>query len=179
MPRVPTPDRRDRETAKAHAAFADYCRMGVGRTLASLHRAYTEGSPEMKARAVSLRWLKEWSRKHEWQARVQDYDARMQAAADEEAEREMLEGLALPRERVRFIKNILEGMTPDEVRAALKASPATAAQIRGFLADLAAETGGRVQRTEATVRAAVGFTADDLGAAQDEMAGWEPEGDGP
>ena len=167
--RVPTPERRETESAKAYGAFADYCRMGVGRTLAALHQAYTEGSPEMVARAVSLRWLKEWSRKHAWQDRVQDYDERMRAVADEAAEREMLEGLALPAHRVRALKRLAAALLDDEAEGDAEdgggngrsplagldltlGSPQRLAQLRGLLDDLAKETGGRKQNLDLTTK---------------------------
>ena len=149
--RVPTPERRDGDTDKSYRALCDYARMGPARSMTDLQRSYSETTGE-KPPTKSLRWLHEWSRTHDWQARVQDYDDAMRAAADEAVAREMLTGLALPAHRVRFIKDVLEGMTPEDVRAALKASPSTAAQIRGFLGDLAKETGGRKQNLDLTTK---------------------------
>ncbi len=76
------------ETKKAHAAFLDYCRMGPGRSLAKLHREYTEVTPETERPPTRhLRTLKEWSRTRGWQERVAVWDGWQQAKDQEMWER--------------------------------------------------------------------------------------------
>lgn len=156
--RVPTPTRRDGDTQKAYAALCDYARMGPGRSIEKLQHGYSETTGS-EPPTRSLRWLYEWSRLNDWQARVAEYDAAMQAVADEEAEREMLTGLALPRERVRTLKMLAGHLLSENAEKGEEggdgiawltvtlASPQRLAQLRGLLDDLARETGGRVAKT--------------------------------
>lgn len=163
--------RRDNDTKKSYAALCDYCRMGPNRSLAKLHQHYTNTSPE-NAVTTSLRWLKEWSRKHDWQDRVRTYDEKVQAWKEEEARKTMREGLALPRERVDKLKGLfdrLEGELEDgalwleDVKAIgsnehgtfreveiQRFNSAILKHLRGILDDLAQETGGRKQRMDVT-----------------------------
>lgn len=69
-----------KETATAYAAFLAYCRLGIGRSLKRLAQVLldekasqniTKASPKLEN---ILRQAKEWSRQHNWQERVKDYD---------------------------------------------------------------------------------------------------------
>lgn len=61
-----------KETARAHAAFVEYCALGPARSLRKLaeNRGQTEGKT-----GVRLATLEEWSSLHNWQERVKQYDA--------------------------------------------------------------------------------------------------------
>ena len=145
-PRIPSPKKRDGETLKAHAALCDYARMGPKRSLRTLTQTYNDpgtASPPTK----HLSTVAKWSERYDWQDRVTEYDAAVQRAADEEAEREMLEGLALPRERVRLLKRLAATLTDEELYEMAVKDNRLLAQLRGLLDDLAKETGGRVART--------------------------------
>lgn len=74
-------DRQPQESAKAHSAFLDYCRMGPGRSLGKLSAIYrqkdgdpTAGIPPTRL----LRTLERWSSKYGWQKRVEAWDAELQ-----------------------------------------------------------------------------------------------------
>lgn len=54
-----------KESQFQHDAFEIYFRLGAVRSLAKLHTALTKVAPPGK-KAVSLRTLKEWSRRHDW-----------------------------------------------------------------------------------------------------------------
>jgi len=90
--------RRDGETAKAHAAFLEYVRMGPGRSLRKLHARYVDwrrtgdGLATEKPPTTRLRTLMEWSSRFEWQARLEAYaEERDRAAiAEWEARRQAL-----------------------------------------------------------------------------------------
>ena len=64
-------ERQPKETAKSFEAFKIFRDMGAGRTLKKTTQAYY-GS------AANLRWVQEWSRKHDWVERVAAYDAYME-----------------------------------------------------------------------------------------------------
>lgn len=70
---------RDKEPAKAHAAFLDYVRMGAGRSLRKLHESYRQqidsGSTAEIPPTTRLRTLMEWSTKYAWQDRIKAYKA--------------------------------------------------------------------------------------------------------
>ena len=173
--RVPTPERRDGDTDKSFAALADYARMGAGRSLRALHESYQargqKGDGPGTDAPPTKRWatLSGWAHSNDWQARVQDYDEARRAIADEEAEREMLEGLALPSHRVRALKLLAAALLADDADAASAkdaeegagggrsplagldltlGSPQRLAQLRGLLDDLAKETGGRTKTVD-------------------------------
>lgn len=145
---VPTPERREGETDKAHRALCDYARMGAGRSVRKLHQTYIEAGSE-SAPTVHLSTLLNWSTKYDWQERVRGYEDALKEAADAEAEREMLTGLALPRERVRLLKRIALTLSEDHYDT-VAADNRLLAQLRGLLDDLAKETGGRVARSHVT-----------------------------
>lgn len=69
------------ESKKANSALADYWGLGAQRTLVRLHHVYTEVAPETR-KTRYLRTLKEWLRKHHWQARI----ARQQQIVNEQLE---------------------------------------------------------------------------------------------
>lgn len=57
-----------KETAKAYAAFVEYCALGPARSLSKLSE-----SNQQYAKSIPL--LKRWSSEHNWQERVKQYDA--------------------------------------------------------------------------------------------------------
>jgi hypothetical protein len=66
-------DRRDSDTPKAYAALLDYAAMGPARSLDTLCERYRSGAdPAPPTRRLTS--LKDWSRQHDWQQRVQAYD---------------------------------------------------------------------------------------------------------
>lgn len=81
--------KRRGESARAHAAFLDYVRMGPGRSLSKLAAHYRQknGEPAVeKPPTTTLRTLETWSSKFAWQARLADFrqerDRQDQAAAE-------------------------------------------------------------------------------------------------
>jgi hypothetical protein len=77
------------EPQKAYAAFLDYCRLGVGRSLAKLLDRYQNASkpgPDSGPLPPTTRLatLKDWSSRFNWQLRVQAWDAAQQAAEQAE-----------------------------------------------------------------------------------------------
>lgn len=96
-----------RESKKAILACNDYLRMGAGRSLAKLHQKYTAPSPT-EPPTRTLRVLKGWSSKFDWQQRASDYDATWEERKNAEREREFNEGIALDFERVRKLKRLAE-----------------------------------------------------------------------
>lgn len=85
MPWDPLPN----ESARAYQAFVDYYKMGGGRSLSKLHKAYLDQSESLESGrhggefpTTSYGSLADWSRRHKWQARVnqwQAHDARQQS----------------------------------------------------------------------------------------------------
>ena len=78
-------DQSPKETAKAHAAFVEYCAMGPGRSIRKLAE-----SDQQHIKSVSL--LLKWSSEHNWQERVKQYDterAEERRLARERAREEM------------------------------------------------------------------------------------------
>lgn len=61
-----------KETAKAYAAFAEYCALGSGRSLHKLAQKHGENTG--KTRGIE-RQYELWSSQHNWQERVKQYDA--------------------------------------------------------------------------------------------------------
>jgi len=155
-------------------ACNDYLRMGPGRSLRTLVAQYHEAEQNITpTRAFGT--LAQWSNRYGWVERAAQYDARLEAEKNAEADRIMREGLALAHERVRkldALAGFLEGQLyeqgengtyhnvwmPDqkgigqgEYMQVIDIEHFNGALIREFretLADLAAETGGRIKKTE-------------------------------
>ena len=68
---------RPDETSKAYQAFEVYRDLGAERSLEKAHRQLTTGSP--------LDVLKQWSSKHDWQARVRAFDEYVASRAADKA----------------------------------------------------------------------------------------------
>ena len=142
------------ETSKAIQACNDYLRMGPGRSLRLLARTYNALERKLTP-THSFATLGRWSGRYDWQARAEDHDTELEARKNAEAEAVMQEGLALPHERVRMLKDMAESLQPRIIWVGAKRGkpveiidPAIVAQLRGTLDDLAKETGGRVKRQE-------------------------------
>ena len=155
-------------------ACNDYLRMGPGRSLRDLVARYRDaGRNTTPTRSFST--LGDWSPRYGWVERAAQYDARLEAAKNAEAERIMREGLALAHERVRkldvlagFLEKQLyeigekgtyhnvwmpdqKGIGQGEYMTIVDIEHFNGSLIREFretLADLAAETGGRVSRQQ-------------------------------
>lgn len=108
-------ERNPRESRKAMIACNDFLRMGPGRTLVSLFQVYSQ-TPE-NAATKSKNTLGDWSKRYNWQARAELYDAEMDARKTEEAERRRVEilnsGFALDYERVMALKEIADLLLTD------------------------------------------------------------------
>lgn len=161
--------RHDRESVKAVIACNAYLRMGPGRSLHKLHQSFTESSPEIEPPTTSFRWLKEWSRRYDWQERAETYDARKEEEKQRRAEEIMNSGLALVHERVEELKELAELLgkeiseedkrwVPDVKQIGggeyaervdiVRFNAALIGEFRGTLDDLAKETGGRVKKSD-------------------------------
>lgn len=85
-------ERRAGETARAHAALMDYCRLGPSRSLAKLlNRPQTAHKPPTTQRYKTLAG---WSVKYDWQVRVAAWDMaeeEKRQALWEERRRQLLE----------------------------------------------------------------------------------------
>ena len=145
------------ETSKAIQACNDYLRMGPGRSLRVLARKYHDSNQKL-APTQSLGTLTNWSTRYGWQERAEDHDTELEARKNAEAEAVMQEGLALPHERVRMLKEMAGDLQPLQIRVGIKRGeeikiidPAVVAQLRGTLDDLAKETGGRVSKIESKI----------------------------
>jgi hypothetical protein len=169
-----TGERQKKESDKACVACNDYLRMGPGRSLAKLHRRYTETTPT-EPPTKTLRTLKTWSTKYGWQDRATTFDARWEEFKTEERRRIFESELALDYERVKKLNHLGQFLEmqmyeqgadgqyhniwlPD-VKIIGSGEFATTVDIERFnqgiikefretLNDLAAETGGRVKRSE-------------------------------
>ena len=156
-------------------ACNDYLRMGPGRSLRTLAAQYAESGQNSPTQSGGA--LNKWCGRYGWVERAAQYDVRLETEKNAEAERIMREGLALAHERVRkldALAGFLEGQLyeigergtyhnvwmPDvkgigqgEFMQVIDIEHFNAGLIREFretLADLAAETGGRVDRKEIT-----------------------------
>lgn len=66
--------RRKGESAKSHAAFLDYVRMGAGRSLSKLQATYcVQSESEVSPPTKRLATLKKWSSANDWQKRLAAY----------------------------------------------------------------------------------------------------------
>ena len=145
------------ETSKAIQACNDYLRMGPGRSLRVLARQYGEDDQNLSP-TRSLGTVLGWSTRYNWQVRAGEYDTEIEARKTAEAEAVMQEGLALAHERVRMLKVLADELQPFVLVGSTKkgigvtaVDPATVAQLRGTLDDIAKETGGRVIKSEAKI----------------------------
>lgn len=164
-----------RETNKAKRAFEDFFALGPGRTLAALHKKYTEG--EQNPPTKSFRWIREWSRKHNWMDRIAERERRIAEERYEaivEGSREA--GYAYWPKRVEDLNELAEKMF-DSLTAAGTLSNFLAAmrEFRALLEDIAAEMGGRVKRTEVSGPDAGPIEIEDIEATRErrwkEVAG--------
>jgi len=156
-----------RESPRANSALRDYLQSAAPRSLDALLAGYLHAA---HAPARSLKTLKAWAVRFEWQARAAFHDQlQVQNAERAEAERltlSMHSGMAVPAERVESLKQLYDDlldyqksllkiwrMDLEPVEAEPGARPrvprfstALIIQLRGILDDLARETGGRAPR---------------------------------
>lgn len=156
------------ETSRAVQACNDYLRMGPGRSLRLLAKKYSK-SKQKQAPTEAEGTLFNWSTDYDWQSRAATYDAELDAAKTEKRRQVMEQGLALDFERVTKLKKLAMYLAeqisdtdnvwlPDvkQIGAGefaervdlVRFNAALIAEYRATLADLAAETGGRKQKTE-------------------------------
>ncbi len=163
------------ESYRAIQACNDYLRMGPSRSLSALAEQYAASI--QNAPTGRLLTLKGWSRRYGWVVRAESYDARLEAEKNTRAAEVMASGLALAHERVDKLKELaafLEGQMyergqdgkfhnvwlPDtkaigqgehtQIIDIEHFNGALISQYRETLADIAAETGGRVKKSEVT-----------------------------
>ena len=163
-------ERQNGESYRAIQACNDYLRMGPSRSLRSLAAHYDESERSITP-TTALGTVARWSERYGWVERAAQYDARLEAEKNAEADRIMHEGLARVHERVRkldalagFLEEQLyergdngtfhnvwmpdvKGIGQGEYMQVIDIEHFNAALIREFretLGDLAAETGGRV-----------------------------------
>lgn len=166
------------ETRNAVIACNDYLRMGPGRSLSKLARRYAAVDYELPP-TRSERTLQGWSWKFGWSARAATYDTAWEGFKDEVRKQVMTSGLALDYQRVinlkdlaAFLKEQIDKQSADgehhrvwlpepktvgrgsdaEVVTVERFNAALIHEFRQALADLAAETGGRVSKQEITGR---------------------------
>lgn len=165
-------ERQAGESKKAVLACNDFLRMGAGRTLAELHRKYSD-TQQGTAPTRSQNTLEGWSSRFKWADRAVAYDAAREAQKNAEEREALRTGLAQAHERVNKLKDLadfLEGQIHEtdpgnphlysnvwvlDVKVVDRApeyiyrfNAPLIAQYRGVLDDLAKETGGRVQKNE-------------------------------
>jgi hypothetical protein len=138
-----------RETSRAKQAYADYVKLGPSRSLDKLLAGY-QGQESPPTIHISV--LKDWSAKHDWQARLRaDADAEIREARDGQSarRRQVLESdLALDFERVDVLITLAKKLTADLTGKRAKFDEAKYRQLRGILDDIAKEVGDRAQRHE-------------------------------
>lgn len=163
-----------RESKKSYAAFVDYCHMGIGRSLAALHRQYVANDyPPSK----SYPTIANWSKNFGWVRRAEAFDrdqaAQSQAAYESRRQRILETGLAQKHERLEKLYEMFDRLYEDfrtdanvwmheekgigagenfKVIDTVRFNAALVAEIRNTLADIAAEVGGRPRKTELTGR---------------------------
>jgi hypothetical protein len=150
--------------------------MGPSRSLRALAEQYSESEQNI-APTRSIGTLMGWSDRYGWVERAAQYDAQLEAEKNAEAQRIMREGLALAHERVRkldalagFLEEQLYEQGKDgkhhnvwmpdvksvgygenaEIVTIEHFNASLIREFRDTLADLAAETGGRVKKSEIT-----------------------------
>jgi hypothetical protein len=130
-----------RETKQALQAFEDYQSMGSDRSLSALLARYQEVTDPPTR---SLRTLEKWSANLDWPDRIE-------TASLDQRQAEFDEGLSLAFERVRALKGLAASVGAQLTSLLAEGGRADefaklAGVYRGFLEDIAAETGGRVKR---------------------------------
>lgn len=150
-----------RESGRAVVACNDYLRLGAGRSLRRLLDKYNAGDPDA-APVRSLDTLNRWSGRFNWQERAAEYDAYIERMKTEEHERVMRSGFALEAVRVQKLSEIINrldvlmsvenenGVPVHLLDSRGNFRPALMAELRATLADIAAETGGRIRKNEVT-----------------------------
>lgn len=158
-----------RETNKAKQAFEDYFNLGPGRSLRNLHRTYikptTKSSPTRHLRTLAI-----WSKAHNWQRRVGDREAEIQAAVLEEIRESATQiGYAIFQKRIHDLNQLgellLEEVLDEEKRwlpdvkqigsgeyaervDIVRFNSALIEQYRKTLDDIASEMGERIRGFE-------------------------------
>jgi hypothetical protein len=169
--------RQKRESSRAVQGCNDYLRLGPNRSLSILARSYSEVSKNIPTKSIGT--LKKWCLLYGWQQRAEAYDARLEDQKNQRVKEIMNTGFALIHERVQTLKE-LEGLLLEQLREEGKDgvlhnlwvpdvkqigsgefaervdiehynSPLIS-DIRGVLDDLAKETGGRVLKTDSTIK---------------------------
>lgn len=168
--------RLERETDAHVIACNDYLRLGPGRTLAKLGKAYFE-LPTSPTKSVDT--LKYWSKKYRWVVRAQMYDGRQEARRQQSYDAELTSGLALSSGRVAELKKMAE-LLLDELyevdengrhsnlwvteekmlsggawgkkTTVRRFNEKLVRQLRGIFDDLAQETGARVRQVDVSWR---------------------------
>lgn len=143
-----------KESNKAAKAFEDYYNLGPGRSLAKLHRTYTEDAPE-SVPTKQLRTLKKWSTTHSWQKRVAERDIEVAKTYLEEIKEKATEtGYAVFYKRIHDLGIIAERMF--KLLEVGPLPPAFVREFRGLLDDIAKEKGERVRQEKHDVDMNVG-----------------------
>ena len=158
-----------RETNRARQAFDDYFNLGPGRSLSGLAKRfqkYTKATPP----TTHLRTLKKWSKELEWQRRIGEREAEIQAAVLEGIKQNATEiGYAIFQKRIHDLNRLGElllGEVLDDDKRWLadvkqigsgeyaervdivRFNSTLIEQFRKTLDDIAAETGGRIKGIE-------------------------------
>ena len=183
-------ERQPGETARAVQACNEFLRQGPGRSLAGLLRKYGK-MRENAAPTTSSDTLSSWSRRFDWPARAEAFDAESERMKTIARQIEFGRGLALDYARVRELKRLLNLLNkqlyakdPDDPDGKLfnlwlkdykrigqgedsetvqieRFNAPLIAELRGVLDDLAKETGGRRQKIDADVSGAVAVVTSD------------------
>ncbi len=143
--------RQPHEPARAVEACNTWLTLGINRTYKAAQAAC----------GVPYDTLMQYQRRYHWRDRAREYDAKILRKRAERRERVMLQGLAVPAVRVSKLKRITASLLTELERGALwlerhrtvgadkrviiehQYNAALIDNLRGLLADLAAETGGR------------------------------------
>lgn len=173
-------ERQRGESSMAVIACNDYCRMGYRRSMRKLERMYEDMDEQgVPVPTTSMRTMELWSQRYGWVARAEAYDMAKEAQRNARAEAIMESGFALEHERVYQLnellkdtikelsekgfwglrKKILKTQQGDEVVSERFFRKDVMDTIRGLMDDLAAETGGRVQKKHLEVSGIAGMFA--------------------
>ena len=98
--------RQGRESLRAVQACNDYLRLGPRRSLRALTTTQTRG--DAAAPKARLGTLERWSACYGWQARAEEYDARLEAEKNVRAKEIMQTGLASTQGRVDALMELAE-----------------------------------------------------------------------